>query len=114
MGPEMVRSAVEAPSIDFPENYAYAVLVVNGAGWHIASRLVLPHNVGLLKQPPYVPELNPSGNVWAYLFGNVLSNVVHDSYETVVSACCKAWTWPLATPDRVRSIAAPEWAQVNV
>jgi hypothetical protein len=93
---------------------AYAVLVVDGAGWHIASRLVLPHNVGLLKLPPYAPELNPTENIGAFLRGNVLSNVVHDSYEAVVSACCKAWTWLLATPGRVRSIATCEWAQVNV
>ena len=93
---------------------AYAVLVVDGAGWHIASRLVLPHNVGLLKLPPYAPELNPTENIWAYVRGNVLSNIVHDSYEAVVSACCNAWTWLLATPGRIRSIASREWAQVNL
>ena len=93
---------------------AYAVLVVDGAGWHIGSRLVLPHNIRLLKLPPYAPELNPTENIWAYLRGNVLSNVVHDSYDAVVKACCNAWTWLLATPGRIRSISTRKWAQVNV
>ena len=39
------------------------VLIIDGAGWHVASRLVVPHNIGLLKLPPYAPELNPTENI---------------------------------------------------
>ena len=42
---------------------AYAVLIIDGAGWHVASHLVVPHNIGLLKLPPYAPELNPTENI---------------------------------------------------
>ena len=93
---------------------AYAVLIIDGAGWHIAPRLVVPHNIGLLKLPPYAPELNPTENIWEYLRGNFLSNVVYDSYDAVVAACRKAWKRLLATPGRIRSIATRRWAQINV
>ena len=93
---------------------AYAVLIIDGAGWHIASRLVVPHNIGLLKLPPYAPELNPTENIWEYLRGNFLSHVVYDSYDAVVAACRKAWKRLIATPGRIRSIATRRWAQINV
>ncbi len=39
---------------------AFAVLTLDGAGWHqLGDRLVVPDNIGLLHLPPYSPELNP-------------------------------------------------------
>jgi transposase len=39
---------------------AFAVLTLDGAGWHQTSdRLVVPENIGLLRLPAYSPELNP-------------------------------------------------------
>jgi len=35
---------------------SYAVLIVDGAGRHTSSHLVVPPNIGLLKLPPYAPE----------------------------------------------------------
>jgi hypothetical protein len=53
---------------------AFAVLTLDGAGWHrIGKRLVLPDNVGLLHLPPYSPELNPVENIWEFLRQNELS-----------------------------------------
>ena len=93
---------------------AYAVLVVDGAGWHTASRLVVPHNLGLLQLPTYAPELNPAETIWEYLRGNFLSHVVYASYAAVVAACSQAWNRLVATPGRIRSIATRRWAQVKV
>ena len=93
---------------------AYAVLVVDGAGWHTASRLVVPHNLGLLQLPTYAPELNPTETIWEYLRGNFLSHVVYASYAAVVAACSQAWNRLVATPGRIRSIATRRWAQVKV
>jgi hypothetical protein len=36
---------------------AHAVLVLDGAGWHGAAALVVPHNLTLLPLPPSSPEL---------------------------------------------------------
>jgi len=66
-----------------------------------------------LAAPPYSPELNPVENVWAYLRGNKLSNRVFDTYQAIVDACCDAWNWLTAQPERITSIGTREWACVT-
>ena len=90
---------------------ARAVLVLDGAGWHGASALVVPHNLTLLPLPPYSPELNPVENVWQYLRQNQLSLRVWPEYEAIVETCCRAWNALMRIPDRVASITRREWAR---
>lgn len=52
---------------------AHAVLVLDGAGYHIAADLDIPANITLLQLPPYAPELNPVENIWQYLRANKLA-----------------------------------------
>ena len=93
---------------------AHALLGVDGAGWHqLGERLKVPDNITLIHLPPYSPELNPVENVWAYLRSNKLSNRVFETYEAIVDACCDAWNWFIAQPDRITSIGTRAWAQVN-
>lgn len=92
---------------------AHAVLVLDGAGWHMTGgRLQVPANVTLLHLPPYSPELNPVENVWAYLRSNKLSNRVFDDYDAIVQACCEAWNSLIAAPERITSIATRTWTEV--
>ncbi|CAO3449100.1 Mobile element protein [Azospirillum largimobile] len=37
----------------------YAVMVLDGAGWHASKSLVIPTNLTLAPLPPYSPECNP-------------------------------------------------------
>ena len=91
---------------------AFAVLTLDGAGWHQqGDRLVMPDNIGLLHLPPYSPELNPTENIWEFLRQNDLSNRVYATYEAVVDACCDAWNKLMAAPERIRSIATREYAK---
>ena len=93
---------------------AHAVLVLDGAGWHRSGgRLRVPDNITLLHLPPYSPELNPVETVWAYLRSNTLSNRVFDTYDDVATACCNAWNWLAAQPDRITSIGTRAWACVS-
>ena len=93
---------------------AHAVLTIDGAGWHqIGGRLRVPSNVTLLHLPPYSPELNPVEAVWAYLRSNKLSNRVFASYNAIVDACCDAWNWLIAQPERITTIGTRTWAQVS-
>ncbi|MDR1856416.1 MAG: transposase, partial [Desulfovibrio sp.] len=39
-------------------------LVVDGAGWHKAKKLVVPKGITLFFLPPYTPELNPVERLW--------------------------------------------------
>ena len=93
---------------------AHALLTVDGAGWHqTGDKLRVPDNITLLHLPPYSPELNPVENVWAYLRSNKLSNRIFDTYDTIVDACCDAWNWLAAQPERITSIGTREWAGVS-
>jgi transposase len=40
------------------------LLVLDGAGWHIAADLVVPDGIRLLFLPPYSPELQPAERLW--------------------------------------------------
>ena len=92
---------------------AHAVLVLDGAGWHGSTALVVPENITLLPLPPHSPELNPVENVWQYLRQNWLSLQVWEDYPAIVEACCQAWNHFLARPDVVRSVTTRAWAKVN-
>lgn len=93
---------------------AHAVLILDGAGFHIAKDLNIPANMTLMKLPAYSPELNSIENVWEYLRGNKLSNTVYETYEEIVDACCEAWNFFANDPERVASITSRAWATVNV
>jgi transposase len=93
---------------------SHAVVLLDGAGWHQSGgKLKVPNNISLLKLPAYSPELNPVENIWQYLRQNRLSNIVFDSYDTIVDACCDAWNALTAQPSLIRSIASRDWASVN-
>ena len=94
---------------------AHAVLVCDGAGWHQpGARLKVPHNVTLLRLPPYAPELNPMENVWEYLRSNQLSMTVWANYAAILDACCNAWNSLMKDTKRIISLTTRTWAQVKV
>lgn len=45
----------------------YKILVIDNAGFHSLKGRELPKNIGLLRIPPYTPELNPAERVWGYI-----------------------------------------------
>jgi transposase len=91
---------------------AHAALVLDGAGYHVAKHLAVPHNVTLVPLPPYAPELNPIENVWEYLRGNKLAITVFESYDDIVDKSCEAWTFFAHDKDRIGSITTRSWASV--
>jgi transposase len=92
---------------------AHAVLVLDGAGYHVADDLVVPDNITLLKLPPYSPELNPVENIWQYLRQNKLAITVFDGYEHIVDICCEAWNFFANDPSAITSITTRSWAQIK-
>ena len=92
---------------------SHAVLVLDGAGYHIAAALTIPENVTLVRLPPYAPELNPIENVWEYLRGNKLAITVFDDYDDIVDKACAAWNFFADDPKRIASITTRSWATVN-
>ena len=90
---------------------AHAILLLDGAGWHIAHDLEVPETITLFHIPPYSPELNPVENIWEYLRQNKLAIQVWDNYQSIVGSCCEAWNWLMAMPERITSIASRDWAK---
>src|SRR4030081_1187705 len=91
-----------------------ALLILDAAGWHSSSQVVVPENIVLLPLPPYAPELNPAENIWEYLRGNALSNCVWETYEAILDACCDAWNALMAKSNVITSIGTRKWAQVRI
>lgn len=89
----------------------YAVVIVDGAGWHIAGALIVPDNISLLFLPPYSPELNAQENIWEYLRQNFLAGRIFETYDDIVDACCHAWTALTSETGRIASIASRSWLQ---
>ena len=71
---------------------AHAILLVDQAGWHMSTRLIVPANITIIPLPPKCPELNPVENVWQFLRDNWLSNHVFKSYDDLVDHCSRLGT----------------------
>ena len=84
--------------------------MLDGAGWHRATRLEVPANISLIRLPPYSPELNPMENVFAFLKGTFLANRVFATVEEVRDGIASACTSFRSDPERIASITAREWA----
>ena len=89
---------------------AHAVLLLDQAGWHLSTRLVVPTNITIIPLPPKCPELNPVENVWQFMRDNWLSNCVFKSYDNIVDHCCAAWNKLVDQPWRIMSIGLRKWA----
>ena len=89
---------------------AHAVLLVDQAGWHLSTRLVVPPNITIIALLPKCPELNPVENVWQFMRDNWLSNRVFKSYDDIVDHGCDAWNKLVDPPWKLMSIGTGDWA----
>jgi hypothetical protein len=92
---------------------AHAALILDGAGWHDSSELVMPENITPIILPPYSPELNPAENIWEYMRKNKLANRIYETYEDIVDACCDAWNALMAAPKTIATLTRRDWAKVS-
>ncbi len=93
-----------------PDAYAYAVLIMDQAGWHTSNKLQVPDNITIVTLPPRSPELNPVENIWQFMRDNWLSNRVFTSYDDIVGHCCDAWNKLVDQPWKIMSIGMRDWA----
>ena len=92
---------------------AHAVLLLDRAGGHTTAKLDVPSNITPIFLPSRAPELNPVENIWQYLRGNWLSNLVFETYDDIIDAACDAWRKLIAKPETITSIAMREWAHIG-
>src|SRR5512147_341307 len=77
---EVVNLFLEQFSRELPAG-VHAVLIWDGAGYHVSAKLVVPSNVSLILLPPYSPELNPVENLWHFLRAHHWSNRPYRAYK---------------------------------
>lgn len=92
---------------------AHAVLLLDRAGWHTTTSLVVPPNITLIFLPSRAPELNPVENIWQYMRANWLSNRVFETYDDIIDAACEAWRKLVDQPSTITSIAMRDWIKVG-
>jgi transposase len=93
---------------------AHGIVLLDRAGWHTFSDLVVPENLCLIFLLPYSPELNPIERLWLYLRDNHFSHCVFQTTDEIVDTCCDAWNWLLAQTGRIRSMCSyPSLKRVN-
>jgi transposase len=87
----------------------HAVMVLDQAGWYDSRALCVPANLTLVPLPAYSPELNPVERIWLYLKERFLSHRLHNEYEAIVDAACKAWKRLTAEAGRIKSLCTYPW-----
>jgi transposase len=84
------------------------VLVLDGAGWHVAAGLVVPEGIELEFLPPYSPELQPAERLWPLVNEVVANRSFADLAEiddVVGERCCGLSD----DPDRIRGQTLFHW-----
>lgn len=90
-----------------------AVVVMDQAGWHIASALPAFDNLTIIPLPPYSPELNSAEGLWEWLRQHELSNRCFECYDDIVEACTDAGNKRSSVPGLLKSLCSRDWAVIQ-
>src|SRR3954469_2347132 len=84
------------------------VLVLDGAGWHVATDLVVPEGIQLEFLPPYSPELQPAEHLWPLInepLANRYFTTLADLDQALGERCCDL----ADDDDRIKSSTQFHW-----
>lgn len=87
----------------------FIVMVLDGAGWHKARRLLVPANMRLLFLPPWSPQLNPVEHVWDEVREKWFTNRVFASLNAVEEQLITALKTLEEDSPRVASLTGFDW-----
>jgi hypothetical protein len=91
----------------FPSDFC--IIVLNGAGHHIARDLVVPPAMHLELLPAHSPELNPVEEIWDYVRDHYTGNRAFPSLPHVEEALCTAFQDLGRQPKLLRSMTLYDW-----
>jgi transposase len=92
-----------------PHATEFIVMVLDGAGWHKARRLLVPAHMRLLFLPPWSPQLNPVEHVWDEVREKWFANRVFDNIHAVEEQLIVALKILEEDATRVASLAGFDW-----
>jgi transposase len=107
---EVINLFLEQFARELPSG-VHAVLLWDGAGYHISEAVKIPKNVSVIQLLPYSPELNPVENLWHYLRSHYWSLRVYRGYEELEAAAMDAWRKVCLKPELVRSVCAAPYVE---
>jgi transposase len=80
LDPICFEQLLKLVSQEFPDSLN--IIQLDNSGAHTAGDITIPHNILLVFQPPYSPELNPIERLWQYLKDN-LAWMRYDTLENL-------------------------------
>jgi transposase len=87
----------------------HVALLMDNAGWHRATNLIVPNNITLVPLPPYAPELNAMEQIWEWIKNHYLSNQCYVNYTEIVNCACSAWNILSQNSELIKSIMHRDW-----
>lgn len=89
---------------------AHAVLILDGAGWHIAGDLSVPDTITVSPLRSHAPEIKAVETVWQFMRDNRLGDTIFASYEDIPDQCYAARTKLVVQPWKIMSLGLRNWA----
>ena len=87
----------------------FVVMVMDQAGWHIASGLEVPPNMRLVLLPPYSPEINPAEHIWDALREDCIGNTIFASLDAADKSLSAGLLSLELDPSRMQSLTGFKW-----
>jgi hypothetical protein len=87
----------------------FRVMVVDGAGSHVAKALAVPENIVLYRLPPYAPQLYPQEQLGDKLREKEFPNRVFESMEGVRQQLNEGLPRLASDHVKMKSICAWPW-----
>jgi len=88
--------------------HKHVLLVLDGAGWHVAHKLEIPEGITLLLLPPHSPELQPAEHLWS-VTDIPLVNQHFLTLEHLQHTLEPHLAWLETQTERVRSLTHFHW-----
>jgi hypothetical protein len=90
-----------------PEDFI--LMVLDGAGWHRVSTVVVPENMRLLPLPPHSPQLNPTEPIWDEVRAKWFANTVFDALDGVEDRLDESLVYLDQNQSLLASITGFDW-----
>lgn len=94
----------------------YILLVMDSAPCHRAGNecLKIPHNIHLVFQPPYSPELNPAEHLWDELREKFFRNCVFKNMDGVIDRLVTGLQWLESRSSHMQSLTTFPWIKAGL
>jgi transposase len=86
----------------------HIILVLDGAGWHVARDLEVPEKVELMFLPPYSPQIQPAERLWPLTNEPIVNQYFEtlDELDEVLAERCRIL---VEDQDQIRAHTLFEW-----